>query len=980
MNALRTTLTALAFVAFVTPLSAQQKRALDHADYDVWKRIQSETVSRDGHWLAYQLTPGDGDGTLQVQGLNQDRSATVERGVGPVISYDGRWLVARIAPMDSATKQAKKEKKKPADQPKDSLVILDLGGSLDAAAAFRTERVKSFKLPEENSGWMAYLLEKVADTAKKTEEPAGGQTGRGRAGRGQAAEPDKPDESKKPRTPDGSTLVVRDLGSGQERRFENVVDYDFVKDGSALYYTASGEKGAADGVFRVPRSGDAQPVATGEGRYMQLAVSDDGDHVAFVTDRDDRAADAPAFALYLGGASGAASVVVAADATGLPQGWAPSQNGAVSFSDNGRRVFFGSAEKPVYEKPDSTLDDEKVSVDIWNWKDPTLQPMQLLQLTQEKKRSYQALYDIGDEKVVQLATVEVPEVTVGNKGDADVALGISDLPYRQLQSWEGRSYVDVYVINTATGARQKVLLKLSQTPRLSPEGKYAWWWDGEAKAWMSLDTHTKQVRILTAGADVAFYDELDDHPDLPPAYGSAGWTDGDAGFLAYDAYDIWMLDPTGKKAPRDVTEGLGRKSDIRFRYVSMDNEGGFGFGRFRRGPAEAVPVDEDVTLSAFDVNTKASGYYRDRFDGNREPQRLVWGDAMYSGARKAEDADVVLFDKQTFREFPDVWVTDASFSTPRRVTDANPQQADYSWGTEELVEWTSNDGIPLQGILYKPDGFDPSKKYPMMVYFYERNSDNLHRYVVPAAGSSSINYSFYVSRGYLLFVPDIPYEIGYPGESAIDAVIPGVLELCDRGFVDRAHIGVQGHSWGGYQTAYIVTRSNLFAAAEAGAPVSNMTSAYGGIRWGSGMVREFQYEHSQSRIGGTLWDKLQTYIENSPLFFAPKIQTPLLMMHNDADTAVPWYQGIEFFTALRRLHKPAWLVVYNHEQHGLSREPDRKDWAVRMQQFFDHYLKGAPEPVWMEEGVPAILKGKTLGLELESGKVANQAGGKGRQH
>ena len=251
-----------------------------------------------------------------------------------------------------------------------------------------------------------------------------------------------------------------------------------------------------------------------------------------------------------------------------------------------------------------------------------------------------------------------------------------------------------------------------------------------------------------------------------------------------------------------------------------------------------------------------------------------------------------------------------------------------------------------------------------MVYFYERLSDGLHQYAVPAAGSSSINRSFYVSRGYLLFVPDIPYRIGYPGESAVDAVVPGVLDLVDQGFVDRDKIGVQGHSWGGYQISYMVTRTDLFAAAEAGAPVSNMVSAYGGIRWQSGMSRAFQYERTQSRIGGSLWETPLRYIENSPIFTADKIRTPLLMMHNDEDGAVPWYQGIELFVALRRLGQPVWMLNYNGEAHGLRQEHNQRDWAIRMQQFFDHYLMDQPAPVWMEEGVPAILKGQTLGLEL----------------
>ena len=251
----------------------------------------------------------------------------------------------------------------------------------------------------------------------------------------------------------------------------------------------------------------------------------------------------------------------------------------------------------------------------------------------------------------------------------------------------------------------------------------------------------------------------------------------------------------------------------------------------------------------------------------------------------------------------------------------------------------------------------------MMVYFYERSSDGLHQHFSPGPSRSSINRALYVSRGYLLFVPDIPYKIGWPGESAMNAVMPGVLSLVDEGFVDRGRIGVQGHSWGGYQISYMITRTNLFAAAEAGAPVSNMTSAYGGIRWASGMSRMFQYERTQSRIGGTLWDAQHRYIENSPLFQADKVETPLLMMHNDEDGAVPWYQGIEYFVALRRLQKPVWMLNYNGEGHGLGQRQNQKDWAVRMQQFFDHYLMDAPAPVWMEEGVPATMKGRTLGLE-----------------
>jgi dipeptidyl aminopeptidase/acylaminoacyl peptidase len=747
------------------------------------------------------------------------------------------------------------------------------------------------------------------------------------------------------------------FGSGSERHFEDAVDYRFAADGSALFYTASGGEGASDGVFWVGPTGHASSVASGEGRYLQLAVSDGG-RAAFLTDRDDRDSGAPSFALYTSdGTSAIARVRSGAGA--MPTGWAPSEHGSVRFSDSGSRVFFGSAMAPRAEVENETPEGERVEVDIWNWKDPLLQPMQLVQAEQERERSYEAVLDFESGGVVQLATVEMPDVRVGGDGDGALVLATSNMPYRQLISWDGR-YSDLYVVDVESGARTMVSEMGRGGGTLSPSERYVTRWDGFEKAWFAIDVETGETINLTGAMSVPFHDILDDHPDALRSYGAAGWTEDDEAFVVYDQFDVWAIDPTGGSAPRNLTEGVGRATDTRFRYIDLNDDD------------PVVPSDEDVLLSSFHLYTKAAGVHRDRFDRTREPEVLIAGDARFAGVRKAEDADVVTLTRSTFREFPDIWVTDLDLENPRKVTDANPQQSEYSWGTAEIVEWSSVDGEQLQGILYKPDDFDPTETYPMMVYFYERSSDGLHQYFVPAAGSSSIDRSFYVSRGYLLFVPDIPYRIGYPGESAVDAVVPGVLNLVPQGFVDRDKIGVQGHSWGGYQISYMVTRTDLFAAAEAGAPVANMVSAYGGIRWQTGMSRAFQYERTQSRIGGSLWETPLRYIENSPIFTADKIRTPLLMMHNDEDGAVPWYQGIEFFVALRRLEQPVWMLNYNGEAHGLRQEHNRKDWAIRMQQFFDHYLMEAPAPVWMEEGVPAILKGETLGLELTKKKVISE--------
>jgi dipeptidyl aminopeptidase/acylaminoacyl peptidase len=446
---------------------------------------------------------------------------------------------------------------------------------------------------------------------------------------------------------------------------------------------------------------------------------------------------------------------------------------------------------------------------------------------------------------------------------------------------------------------------------------------------MVMDLASREVRNVTEAIPHPVFNEISDRPAPPGSYGLAGWTENDERMVVYDAHDLWLVDPRGRDAPVSLTEGYGRANDLRFRVVRLDSD------------QRHLPRDEDVLLSAFHRATKASGFYRTRLDRPRPPVELVMEDLAFAGLTKSEEADVLLFAKRTFQMFPDLWTSDADFRRQRRLTEANPQQNDYNWGTAELMTWTSADGEELQGILYKPEDFDPSRKWPMMVYFYEKSSDGLHGHFIPGTGTS-INRSFYVSRGYVLFVPDIPYKTGYPGESAMNAILPGITAIVDQGFIDRERIGVQGHSWGGYQIAYMVTRTNIFAAAEAGAPVSNMTSAYGGIRWASGRVRQMQYETGQSRIGGTLWDAQHRFIENSPLFTAYKVETPLLILHNDEDGAVPWEEGIQLFVALRRLDKPTWLVNYNGQGHGVSGRFPQLDWTIRMQQFFDHYLQGAP--------------------------------------
>jgi dipeptidyl aminopeptidase/acylaminoacyl peptidase len=426
----------------------------------------------------------------------------------------------------------------------------------------------------------------------------------------------------------------------------------------------------------------------------------------------------------------------------------------------------------------------------------------------------------------------------------------------------------------------------------------------------------------------------------------AGWTADDSSVILQDRYDLWQIAPDGSSA-KNLTQGMGRKNNLRFGYLHLDPK------------KRVIDLGKPLLLSAVNLQTRDEGFYRLDLK-NGPPRCLLMAARSFSIPVKAKNADVYLLTAQSFNEFPDLLLSDPDFKEMKKISDANPQKKQFVWGNAELVHFKSADGKPLQGMLIKPENFEPSKKYPMVVYIYERLSQGLHRFVNPRPGTS-INPTYYASNGYLVFMPDIAYTVGSPGQSALKCVLPGIQAIADLGIVDEKAIGIQGHSWGGYQIAYMITQTTRFKAAIAGAPVSNMVSAYDGVRWGTGLPRQFQYEQAQSRIGGTLWQYQTRFIENSPIFKADQVQTPLLMLHNDMDDAVPWYQGIEYFLALRRLEKEVYLLNYNGELHGLRKRGNQKDYTMRMQEYFDHHLKGAPKPPWMEKGISYLERVRTNG-------------------
>ena len=954
----------LRLLFFLFPLCLfAQKKPLEIADVHRWRKIEQPRITSGGQWVAYLLAPvTEGDNRLCLWNAATGQTTAFERGAEPKFSADDRYLVFKIKPPLDTLKAQRRRKVKEEDLPKDSLAIFDLTGS----TLQKFPKVKSFAVPEKWAGWLAYQLEpeKPAAPKKDTTAAKNGAT---------APKAKEPKPKKEDAKENGSRLILRELASGREDTLPFVREFSFAKRGPALVLYSTGRDSTfLPGVYRFDcRAGRLHPLfRAGKAKFAQTALDDWGRQAVFLADTDTSKARIRPWQLgYWSEKQDSAQVLATAASAFLPRaagngsGWTISENTRPQFSEDGSKLYFGMAPPPVLN--DTTLlPEEIVNVEVWAWHSNRQYTELEKRMEADKKRAYPVVRHLQEKKFVPLGSPDLPEWRFQEQRDADLALAYSEEPYAQNIQWEGAAYKDLYAVDLKTGTARPVARGLRCKPRLSPAAKYIAWWSEPDSAWFAWSARNSFTARLTSNLPVKFFNEENDLPDYPEEYGLAGWFHNDAALLIYDRYDLWETDPEGKKQVKRLTHG--RETKTRYRYIRLDPE------------ERSIAPDARLLLHWFDEDSRAEGYaWLDLKTGswNRWEPASADGQVFsyHKNPIKAEKSDALLFTRQNYQTFPDLWYVEIPgagnrlLAPARRFSDANPQQAAYQWGSIELVRWTSLSGETLEGLLIKPEDFDPNKKYPLIVNFYEKLSDGLNQHRAPDVHRSSITYTMYASRGYLVFAPDIPYRTGYPGESAYNAIMSGVTMLLQRGCVDPARIGLQGHSWGGYQAAYLVTRTNMFRCAEAGAPVANMTSAYGGIRWESGLSRQFQYERQQSRIGGTLWAYPMRYLENSPLFSLDKVQTPLLILHNDNDGAVPWQQGGELFSGLRRLGKPAWLLNYNDEPHWPLKLQNRIDFQTRMQQFFDHYLMGAPRPRWMERGVPPLEKGILQGLEPTAG-------------
>lgn len=919
------------------PGSQAQKKPLDHSVYDSWQNVTSVKFSSDGKFLSYSITPQQGDAELHIREVGTGKELLVERGTGLVFPLEGDFAYCTVKAPYQATRQAKIDKKKSDDMPKDSIACIRLSaleitrkeegtnataGYAKAPYIFISQKVKDSK--DETLLLLVDNSDNSIDSLKGVNSFAVSRSGDRLAVVSSAAPADS---------------------TGSKDKIKSVTLYDLAKKDTIL-------------------------LSTGKKDYNSLTFNVNGDKIAFMaSDGDEKKDGSPGYSVFVGrdipvykgrkiiSSRFEVEETVGENCGALPEGWIIGKNARPRFSNSSERLVL-SLDKYFPAKDTTVVDFEAATLDIWNWDAKILPPMDK---ARQQRAVRSAVINLDNNSLVVLSANENDVIRFVNGADGELAISADSDRYTQENFFAAENKCDYYAVNMKDGSRRLVAEAVEGYVGVSPYGKYLTWFNPEDGDWYSIATADGKTVNLTAQTSVNFYDELDDHPMDYVQKGTPDWMGKDEYLLLNDRYDIWKFSPDGKKAA-NLSKGEGRKDKICYSVTRFEAEN----DPYLYRDIFTFPLKGSIDLIAFGEEDSRNGFATVNAASPSVPATRLYENS-FGVMTKSRTSQTTAYTKGDFKHPMDLYLaSDKTLTDGKKLTSINPQQDDYLWGDVQMVRWNAYDGTPLKGLLFTPENLDPAGKYPMVIYFYEKYSESLYSYRTPAPSRSTVNIPMFVSQGYVVFIPDIVYTVGHPGESAYNCVCAGAEAMCEQfPFINRDKMGIQGQSWGGYQTAYLVTRTDMFAAAGAGAPVGNMTSAYGGIRWESGNSRITQYEFGQSRIGKDLWEDggLDLYIENSPVFFAPNVKTPVLIMHNDNDGAVPWYQGIEFFMSLRRLGKPAWLLEYNNEAHNLNERRNAKDLSVRLEQFFDHYLKDEPMPVWMKSGIPYQRKGNYFGFE-----------------
>jgi dipeptidyl aminopeptidase/acylaminoacyl peptidase len=951
------------------------KRVVDVEDVIAWKSLGSPVLSNDGQWFGYRLAPQEGDAEVVVKAVRSDKTMRFPIGEVPAagaggggrggaaggatatlaFSDDGKWAAFSTYPTRVAAQRLKRQRR----PVQSSVTVVNL------ASGEKKEypKIRRFAFSGESSGWIA-LQRYGADTPGGGAGGGAGAAGGGARGAGAGGA----GGGNTPERPRGTDLILRDLAKGMELNVGNVSDFSFRKDGKLLALAIDAQDKAGNGLqLRDMTTGAVSALDSGNASYERITWSDKGDALAVLKGTDDRAYRDKFYAVV--GVTDVASATPkkvifdpAADAS-VPKGMTISPNRDPLWTDDLEALLFGLYEprhKDGMDETDAAPDadaapgggdanrnadapgpgnDEKVDLVLWHYKDPRLQTQQEVQEARDRAYNYVAEYRVQTKKFIRLADDSMRNVTVSRK-QSRWGFGSDDREYELMGSLDGRRHEDVFVIDLTTGARKLAVPHLRYFSGPSPDGSKLLYYENGDYHVFSLATG--QDKNITQGLTVSFVDVEDDHNNVKPPIGAIGWASDNKTILLSDSWDIWQISSEGA-APVNLTVN-GKKDAIRYQ---------------RRFPLEARDDrDEGIDLSkpqyfaAYGEWTKKAGIGRLE-PGKPGVKMLTWSDASFPQLMKAENGDAYVFSQGTSLEPADYYVADASLANPVRLTDQRPQVAKFAWSSGvQLVNYTSDKGDKLQAALFLPANYEKGKSYPTVVNFYEKMSQTANQFANPSA--NGFNRSVYTSAGYAVFVPDITYRVNDPGMSAVWCMVPAVKAAIATGIVDARHIGITGHSWGGYQTAFLITQSDIFAAAVAGAPLTDMVSMYSLVYKNSGGSNGAIFESSQGRFKGGFWDNWDAYYRNSPVFFAKNVKTPLMILHNDKDGAVDFTQGVEYFNTLRRMQKPVIMLEYIGENHGLAKPVNQRDYTVRMKEYFDHYLMGAPAPDWMVSGVPRL--------------------------
>lgn len=950
-------------------LQQAPKHAVEVEDVIAWKAIGATVLSNDGQWFGYRLAPQEGDGEVvlkRARGDNKELRFPIGEqpqagdggggrgGAGGATSTlafsdDAKWVAFTTYPTRQAALRLKRQRR-----PIQSSVTVVSLATGDKKEYPKTRR---FAFSGESAGWIA-LHRYGADA------PQGGggaaAAGGGAGGRGGAAAAAATDR------PRGTDLILRDLATGAELNIGNVSDFSFRKDGRLLAFAIDALDKAGNGLqVRDMTTGAVSPIDSGSASYERITWTDKGDALAVLKGTDDKAYRDKFYSVVgvtdLIAAAPRKVVFDPATDPSVPKGMTISPNRDPQWTDDLQALVFGlyeprhkdaadeaSADAPAGDAAPTAADssatanapanEDKVDLVLWHYKDPRLQTQQEVQEARDRAFNYVAEYRVQPKTFIRLADDEMRTVTVNPK--SQWAVGTDDREYELLGSLDGRRHEDVYAVDMTTGARKLAVKHLRYFSGASPDGsKILYFENGDYHVYALA---TGQDKNITYGLAVSFVDVEDDHNEVKPPVNAVGWASDNKTVLLSDAWDIWRVPTDGGQAVNLTVNG--KKESVRYQQrFPLEARDGRDLG---------IDLSKPQYFRVYGEWTKKGGI--GRVDpGTPGVKMLAWSDASYPQMLKPKNGDGFVYTRGTSTEPTDYYAADASLGNPVRLTDQRPQVEKFAWSPGvQLVNYTSEKGDKLQAALFLPANYEKGKAYPTVVNFYEKMSQGANTFANPSA--NGFNRSVYTSAGYAVFVPDITYRVNDPGMSAVWCMVPAVKAAIATGIVDPRHIGITGHSWGGYQTAFLVTQTDIFAAAVAGAPLTDMVSMYSLVYKNSGGWNGAIFESSQGRFKGSYWDNWEAYYRNSPVFFAKNVHTPLMILHNDKDGAVDFTQGVEYFNTLRRMQKPVIMLEYIGENHSLARRPNQRDYTVRMKEYFDHYLMGAPAPDWMVNGVPRL--------------------------